>query len=282
MLGRRGQPLAEGADPKREASALRILLVNLWGYGSLVLWSLAGMAIFPFAFLLWKLVTRQANDVIMRKFVWIFGRIWIAIISPVLSAKGEVFNASEVPQPCIFVCNHFSALDAYFMALIPFADIAFVLRTWPFKIPLYTGFMKLAQYVDTEGLGWKGSEEMGKGLLKRGCSLLFFPEGHRSRTGKIGRFYSGAFRLAVDTQTPVVPLCLTGTRELLTPGKKLLGPARIRLRVLPAISPAGVSGPLAHLRLREQVKATMVDHLRKLAQEEETGLAAAPSPVMNP
>jgi 1-acyl-sn-glycerol-3-phosphate acyltransferase len=67
--------------------------------------------------------------------------------------------------------------------------------------------------------------------LKPGTGLMFFPEGTRSRSGRLLPFKKGAFRVAVDRQLPLLPVTVTGTRDILPPGGLALRPGRARLVV---------------------------------------------------
>ncbi|MBI3088173.1 MAG: 1-acyl-sn-glycerol-3-phosphate acyltransferase [Candidatus Omnitrophica bacterium] len=72
-----------------------------------------------------------------------------------------------------------------------------------------------------------------------GISVFFFPEGTRSRTGQLGPFKNGAFKLALETGTSIVPVVITGTRGLLKRGSWLFNPtADVRIAVLPPIQPS--------------------------------------------
>ena len=90
---------------------------------------------------------------------------------------------------------------------------------------------------------------------------MFFPEGHRSRTGRLQRFYSGAFKLAVETDTKIVPLCIAGTDELLPAGRWWLKPARVTLRALKPVKPAAFTGPSAHRAIQKVVKHILAQNL---------------------
>jgi 1-acyl-sn-glycerol-3-phosphate acyltransferase len=98
--------------------------------------------------------------------------------------------------------------------------------------------MRLAGYINST-LGWEHVQHEGKSLLNSGCSLIIWPEGHRSRNGKLGRFKNGAFQLALITGRPLVPVCITGSRQMLQPGNRFLTPARIKVTLLPPIQPTG-------------------------------------------
>jgi len=87
--------------------------------------------------------------------------------------------------------------------------------------------------------------------LEGGMSVMMFPEGTRSKDGKLLPFKDGAFELALAANVPILPIALAGTRACMKKGSKWLGIAKARARVLPVIPTAGlVSGDLAALRER--------------------------------
>lgn len=89
--------------------------------------------------------------------------------------------------------------------------------------------------------------------LAEGMPVLFFPEGTRSITGKLGPFKNGAFKLALEAGVPVVPIAVDGTRELLPRHSLVLRPrGRIRLVVHPPLEPS--SYHLNSDRLRDEVR----------------------------
>jgi len=178
--------------------------------------------------------------------------------------KREGFTKGSIQLPCIIVANHFSFFDTYCMGLLPFGDIVFAVRSWPFKMFWYAPFMRLASYLDVEKKGWEGTLEESRGIFQRGGAILFFPEGHRSKDGRLHRFYSGPFKLAVETGVPILPLCITGTDVLLPPDRWWLLPARIRFRALPLVDPKPFTGPDAHMHMRKHVKAIMTENIAEM------------------
>jgi 1-acyl-sn-glycerol-3-phosphate acyltransferase len=239
-------------------------VMNIVVYPAIIVWTLAGIIFFPFGFPLWKIATGWEADRIMRHFVWIYGRGWLLIVLPFVRFRREYLKENVTGCPCIFVINHLSFFDTYCMALLPVSNIAFTIRSWPFKMPWYAPFMRLANYLDLETIGWERTLEAGSRILSKGGSLLFFPEGHRSRDGQIQRFYSGPFKLAVETGAPILPLCITGTDRLLPPNRWWLLPSRVRLRALTPVSPKGFTGETAHVDLRRHVKNLMTENLEEM------------------
>ena len=79
--------------------------------------------------------------------------------------------------------------------------------------------------------------------LQEGSSLIIFPEGtrYKGEEGGAGEFKQGAFRIAVKTGAPVVPVAITGARALFENNGNLCHPGTVRIKVLPPIQTAGMS-----------------------------------------
>lgn len=250
---------------QRKNNLFIIGLMNLTVYPLIVLWTVVGIMLSPFAIALLKGVKRWSIDRIVRFLIWFYGRGWMTIVSPFVRFERKGFQDERIAPPCIFVVNHLSFFDTYCMAMLPISNVVFAVRSWPFKMPWYTPFMRMSRYLDVERLGWKKTAEEGTRLLNQSSALLFFPEGHRSRDGNLGRFYSGAFKVAIDCNAKIVPLCITGTKDLLPTDRWWLKPARIRLCALPPVDPDQFCGPSAHIQLRKHVKKQIAKQLAQPA-----------------
>ncbi|MFO7761996.1 MAG: lysophospholipid acyltransferase family protein [Thermodesulfobacteriota bacterium] len=154
--------------------------------------------------------------------------------------------------PAIFVANHNSSADPFLFGALPFEN-SFV-TSWPFRIPFYRWAMKQAGYIDA-GKGWENLVNEAQKLFDRGSSLIIWPEGHRNPEPEMQRFRNGAFRLAMETGRPVVPVCILGSGDLLPPGGRLLNPGGIKLIISPQIMPRRYTHiPQPHKVLREEVR----------------------------
>jgi 1-acyl-sn-glycerol-3-phosphate acyltransferase len=250
---------------------LSALLLNLTFYPLMILWVLAGILAAPFCLLVGRLCTDWDLGRIMRRLISVHGRGVMLMVSPFVRFSGE--GLEQVQRPCILVVNHLSFFDSYFMSRLPFYDVIFAVGAWPFKMYWYTLFMRLAGYLDVEQGDWQEALEAGTRCFAQQGSVLFFPEGHRSKNGELQPFHSGAFRLSQATGMPIVPLCLTGTDTLLPPGHFGLRPARVRLRALPPLDPADFPGPIGHFALRREVCARMTRALQEMQQASVPGQA---------
>jgi len=243
---------------------LYIVLINLTVFPLLIIMTIIGIFISPFAFVFFKIIGRMDTVYIIRLFVWIYGRGWLAITHPFTRLQTSGLKKEGIQTPCIIVPNHLSFFDTFFMGALPFSNVCFAIRAWPFKMAWYRPFMKLAQYLDVESLPWNKSFGLSQKVLRSGGVLLLFPEAHRSRDGKLGRFYSGAFKISIAAGVPVVPLCITGTDKLLPPGRWYLKPARVRLNALPPVSPDRYRGENGHIEMRKYVKSLITEELDRM------------------
>ena len=260
-------PLGTQGDQVETGKGKRIqsLLLNLTFYPLMTLWIVAGILASPFCLVLWKLATGWNLGRITRHLISIHGYGLIVIISPFVRFRGE--GLQSIQRPCIMVVNHLSFFDSYFMAALPFHDIIFAVGAWPFKMYWYTLFMRMARYLDVEQGDWDEVVRTSTESFAQKGGVLFFPEGHRSRTGRLQPFYSGAFRLSRETGVPIVPLCIAGTETLLPPGHFALRPARVRLKALAPVDPAAFPGKNGHLAMRREVRERMAHGLKEMRGE---------------
>ncbi|WP_207261050.1 lysophospholipid acyltransferase family protein [Desulfovibrio sp. Huiquan2017] len=229
--------------------------VNAGVYGLTLLWTVLCVLLLPIWWCLFRLGRGMPLHQTARKIIWLYGRVWVRLIGGVVSVCME---SAAPPTPCVLVANHASFFDMFFMGAQPEWNICFAVRNWPFRIPWYAPFMRAAGYIRTEGRALEDVLQQSKDTLESGASLLFFPEGTRSADGKLHRFHSGAFRIAVETGVPVVPLCFSGTHALLPKGNMLIQPAKVIVRLLPPVYPDNYrQTACGHLEMKKDVKALM-------------------------
>ncbi len=251
---------------KRLVRGLAIILANLWFYPMLVAWSLVCFLLYLPTVVVWRLATGWEVDRITRHLVWIYGRIIMFIMRPLVRFRTDDFAHFKDCRPGIIVANHFSFLDTYLMGLLPVWDVRICLRSWPFKMVWYALFMKLARYLDLEGTTWADIVAEVRLSVARSHWLLIFPEGHRSRSGAVQRFRSGAFKLAQETGLPILPLCIVGSDRLLPPNRWWVAPCTVHLRLLPPVEPPSPDAENSHSTLCKQVRTRMAEEVRLMRE----------------
>lgn len=97
-----------------------------------------------------------------------------------------------------------------------------------------------------------------KEVLRRGISILIFPEGTQNRTAEpLQPFYDGAFRIAIEMQQPILPMVILNAGKLMPPRSMHIEPGTITIRINPEIPTKGLTN--ADLpALRERVRSEML------------------------
>jgi 1-acyl-sn-glycerol-3-phosphate acyltransferase len=212
---------------------IKKLLFNLYIWPLFSIVTLVALLLIPVILTANFLTFRKTVSRMYRIGVRIYGWVLVRLI-PFFSPVQLYDRSGGRPEPGIYVTNHNSSVDPYCFGVIP-GEFVF-LTSWPFNIPVYNWVMNQAEYLNTSW-GWEKLYNKSVRLLKSGCSLIIWPEGHRSRSGELGSFENGAFRLACETGYPIVPVCIKGTRKLLKPGQRLLTPSKVSVTILPPLYP---------------------------------------------
>ncbi len=139
----------------------------------------------------------------------------------------------------MLVSNHVSLADAaVLVAALPF-DVRFVANHIYAQYPILGPIVRGASANIVNRASWRSRADSGEAMqqaLASGRSLLVFPEGTTSGSGAMLPFRSGAFRAAARAGRPIVPIVLSGTRELMPTNRWLLANASIVIEVLPPVA----------------------------------------------
>jgi len=190
-----------------------------------------------------------------------YGAFMVRLFWPIVRVRRWGMHHLPTAGPVMMVTNHRSLFDIFFFGLTLQPNVSVLVRSWPFRLAVLGRFMRGAGYIDTEGLSFDSILEKVRSLAARGVSSLCFVEGHRSRDGRLQRFRSGAFRLAVECNLPVLPICITGTERLCAPGSCLLQPAGVDFEVLPPVDTTSFPVEKRALKLRRHVENVFRERL---------------------
>ncbi len=154
----------------------------------------------------------------------------------------QVAGREHIPtQPCIFMANHVSNLDPPIMLpLLPYRTAFFIKRSL-LRIPLVGYGMRLAGFIPVDRDGRldsaRESVQAAREVLASGVNITTFPEGTRSRNGKLLPFKKGPFYLAMESSAPVVPISIWGSEHMMTKGSLRIKPGTAHLTFHPAVYP---------------------------------------------
>lgn len=166
----------------------------------------------------------------------------------------------------VVVCNHLSYLDPLLVISL-LGQAKTIVKPVFFSVPIFGWVLRKAGYFPAAATGPHADvmlaqmETIGK-YLSNGGNLFVFPQGTRSRDGKIGVLNQGAFKIARYSRAPVYILCIRNTENLFTPGKFFFfatRPNRVGIRIIdkimPESSPLGL--PDLHARIRRGMESCM-------------------------
>jgi 1-acyl-sn-glycerol-3-phosphate acyltransferase len=144
-------------------------------------------------------------------------------------------------RPCIFMANHVSNLDPPILfPLLPFRT-AFFLKRSLMKIPILGLGMRLADFIPVDRDGRlesaRQSVQVATRVLASGVNVSTFPEGTRSRSGRLLPFKKGPFFLAMESGAPVIPISIWGSEHMMTKGSLRIKPGTAHLTFHPPVYP---------------------------------------------
>lgn len=195
-------------------------------------------------------------------FIWLarqWMNVWLFITGCPLKVRGK--HNFEKGKTYIVTFNHNSLMDIPLSCpYVPGANKTIAKSSFT-MVPLF-GFyyMKGSVIVNRKSEeSRKSSYEKMKAVLRKGMHMCIYPEGTRNRTDEpLKRFHDGAFRLATETGTSIIPGVIFNTKKVLPVGKGFwFWPHRLEMHFLPAVSAEGKSAD----KLREEVFSLMKGHL---------------------
>lgn len=153
-----------------------------------------------------------------------FANLWGAIIlgaNPFWHIRITGKNHIPKNRGFVLVANHTSLADIICLFCLG-KHFKWLAKKSLFKIPVFGWTMSLMRYIPLER-GRHGSIrdsfEEARRWLEKNVSVLIFPEGTRSKSGKLGEFKNGAFKLAILAGKPIVPIVIQGTEKVLARGR---------------------------------------------------------------
>jgi 1-acyl-sn-glycerol-3-phosphate acyltransferase len=224
-------------------------------------------------------MTVLLSYVLPARFVsWACASLWArvnGIMTPML-VRVQGREHVDPHQSYVIVANHQSFYDVFLLYGWLGVDFKWIIKKEMRRIPfLGTGCARLG-HVFIDRSDRKAALEAinaAKPRFVNGTSVLFFPEGTRSRSGELRRFKKGAFRVAADLGLPILPLTIVGTRRVLPPDGFDLLPGRARLVIHPPI-PVTAGEDLDLNTLIQQVRGAIGGPL----QEGADGSPSVPRP----
>ena len=185
---------------------IRTTYIMLWVVLTTIFWGTIAIIISFF--------TRTGNPVHIIARIWARGILYVSRIR----VKVNGLNQIDPTQSYVYMSNHQSNFDIpVLLAHLP-VQFRWLAKAELFKIPLFGRAMQGAGYVKIDRFNQESAFQSIKeaaAKMKDGVSVMIFPEGTRSRDGRIRPFKKGGFIMAVDAGVPIVPIVLQGTWSIM-------------------------------------------------------------------
>ena len=171
--------------------------------------------------------------------------IWLG--QKILGIRLEVSGLENIDKKAsyVFMANHLSIIDGPMLFMIIPQSVRVILKKEVFRIPIIAQAMKQVGFIPVDRKRLRGGKESidraSRHIKEKSCSFLIFPEGTRSRDGKLQPFKRGGFFLALASLAPIVPVSIQGSYELMPRGGFFVKKGKVRASFHPAVSVKGFS-----------------------------------------
>jgi 1-acyl-sn-glycerol-3-phosphate acyltransferase len=187
-------------------------------------------------------VIDRSGDLVMAT-----ARVWSRIVLrvPGVVVETKTDAVLDPKRPYVFMPNHASMVDIWAMFVAVPVQFRFIAKKQLGAIPLFGWAMRAGRFIFIDrqnAVSARRSIDEAAKRIQSGQSVVIFPEGTRTRDGKLGPFKKGGFHLAVDSGADIVPVAIRGTHEVMPRGSALIRAGKVSLELGTPIPTAGL-GP---------------------------------------
>jgi len=151
--------------------------------------------------------------------------------------KKEIINPEKLDfsKPSIIVANHSSFLDILLMIMLN-PKVIIMVKKWVYYSPVFGFFIRYSGYLFIAE-GTEYNLDLIQQRIDEGYSVMIFPEGTRSRDGRMNRFHKGAFYLAQELQLDIQPILIVGAHYVNPKNDLIIKSGSLILVALDRITP---------------------------------------------
>ena len=170
----------------------------------------------------------------------IFGPFWGRAICHLTPVSVEISGTENLGtnKSYVIAANHQSQYDIFILYGWLNTDFKWVAKQELRKLPLMGFAMDKMGHIFIDRSNRQAaihSLEAARNKIGNGISVLFFPEGTRTKTGELGAFKKGAFKMALYLELPVLPISIIGTRDIMPTKSFNIHPGEVKMIIHPAI-----------------------------------------------
>jgi 1-acyl-sn-glycerol-3-phosphate acyltransferase len=197
-------------------------------------------------------------------------RTWSRLILVTTGVEVEVSGLEHLQpdRPYVFVANHQSIYDIPIIFWSLPYQIRIIAKESLGRFPFLGWHLRRTGHMLVDRRRPDRAAIFGRAstLMQQGLSLIVFPEGTRSRDGRVAPFKGGSFYLALAAGLPVVPISIVGSRHIMLKGRLATYPGRVKLIVHEPVDTTGLAG--AEPRAAKAFAARVRDVVAPLAESD--------------
>ncbi|PRY87482.1 lysophospholipid acyltransferase family protein [Mongoliibacter ruber] len=191
------------------------------------------------------------------KVSFVFIRLWASTWSFLVGIRYEVHGREFIKplQPYIYIFNHRSFIDAPVIPMAIRQEVRAIGKKELSKVPVFGLIVsRVAVWVDRkDASSRKASVAVLLGILKKGISIVVAPEGTRNNTSQaLLPFQRGAFRIAIETGTPIMPMAVIGADKIMPRGSLLMRPGKVKVYFSTPIEPKKYQNEEGYIALADK------------------------------
>ncbi len=177
------------------------------------------------------------------KFIYFYNKFWIKMLLKILRIKVILKNIENIDftKKFVLISNHLSNLDGPIIVSYLPINIRVMIKHGAKNIPIMGKMMETVDFVFVDRSSVRSSmkalDDTIKMIKEKNYSFLIFPEGTRSKTGRLQKFKRGAFIIPIKANVPILPLILKGTYELMPKESKLIQSGKIEIEFFDFVYP---------------------------------------------
>lgn len=189
-------------------------------------------------------------------------RAWARVVLLVCGVRVRVSGLEKLDRSCnyVYASNHASMFDIpCVLAGIP-DQIRIIFKKELERIPFFGWGLKWGHYISVDRASTSSAMQSlaeASRKIREGASVLLYAEGTRTTDGRLQAFKRGAFKLALESGVPVVPLTINGSYTIMKRRSLVVRPGQVHLVLEDPISVEGMQGKEAELALMMRVRAAI-------------------------
>lgn len=183
-----------------------------------------------------KKLKREGKEEALEEYLTALTNAWSNKLLKIAGITVTVKGKENLPQDSnvLFVSNHQGNFDIPILLNALNKRVAFVAKKEIKKMPFIGEWMNIVNciFIDREDVRQSvRAINRGAKQIKNGQAMVIFPEGTRSKDGKLNEFKPGSLKLAVKADAKIIPVTINGSINAMRKGDLLIKPAEVTLTI---------------------------------------------------